>query len=224
MHKQGMHEIFSFLRDIALHNDREWFNAHRDRYEAAYGQFTLIATDMIERISRFEPGVIGLPVKSTLYRFYRDTRFSLDKSPYKRHFGTYINPMGKKSLHGGYYLHLQPGNSMVAVGSYGLPTPVLRAVRQSVVNEVERFHAILTEPELAALKPLLGENHLKTIPAGFPRDFAYPEYLRPREYDLSIMLKDDFFMTPDWPEQTAHLFHLMKPFIDFVNETVDDYI
>lgn len=221
---QDIKDILQFLTDIAAHNDREWFNAHRDRYDAVQAHFSDIAADMITRIGRFEPAVVGMPVKSTLYRIYRDTRFSLDKSPYKRHFGTYINPMGKKSIHGGYYLHLQPSGCFVAVGSYGLPSPVLRAVRQSIVAEADRFHSILTEPELADHTPILGESHLKTVPAGFPRDFAYPEYLRPREYDLSIMLEDSFFTKPDWPEQTARLFQLMKPFLDFVNETVDDYI
>lgn len=118
-----MKEIFSFLADVAANNNREWFAENRHRYADASGRFTAIAEDMISRIARFEPAVAGLPVKSTLYRFYRDTRFSPDKSPYKRHFGCYINPCGKKSAHGGYYLHLQPGSCMLCVGTYELPSP-----------------------------------------------------------------------------------------------------
>ena len=89
-----MKDILDFLKDIAAHNDREWFHAHRDRFDAAYARFTAVATDMIARIGRFDPAVAGLPVKTTLYRFYRDTRFSPDKSPYKRHFGCNSNPRG----------------------------------------------------------------------------------------------------------------------------------
>lgn len=219
-----MHDLFSFLNDIAANNTREWFTANRARYDAVSARFTAIAADMIARIAAFDPAVAGIPVKSTLYRFYRDTRFSPDKSPYKRHLGTYINPMGKKSLHGGYYLHLQPRHCMVAVGAYGLPADVLRAVRTSIIVAPETFHAILTNPPLAALRPRLGETHLKTVPKGFPRDFKYPEYLRPREYDLSIDLPDEFFFRDDWAAQAAEYFRLMKPFLDFVNDTVDDYI
>lgn len=219
-----MREIFDFLTDIAANNDREWFAAHRDRYDAAAARFAAIADDMIGRIARFDATVAGIPVKSTLYRFYRDTRFSPDKSPFKRHFGTYINPRGKKSLHGGYYLHLQPGNCMVAVGAYGLPSDVLRAVRQSIVAEPETFHALVTDPLLTAHGVRLGETYLKTVPKGFPRDFKYPEYLRPREYDLSVGLPDDFFFQAQWADRAADLFKAMKPFLDFVNDTVDDYI
>lgn len=219
-----MQQIFSFLRDIAAHNDREWFHAHRARYDAAAADFSALAGRMISRIARFEPEVAGLPIKDTLYRFYRDTRFSMDKSPYKSHFGTYINPRGKKSLHGGYYLHLEPGASMVAVGAYCLPSPILRAVRQSIVDFEATFDAIMKEPALVALRPRLGENYLKTLPAGFPRTFAHPEYLRPREYCLSIDLPDAFFEASDWEDRAADRFRLMKPFLDFVNDTVDDYI
>ncbi len=219
-----METIFSFLKDIAANNERDWFNAHRERYEEAQARFVRIAEDMIGRIAQFEPRVAGMPVKNTLYRFHRDTRFSTDKSPYKRHFGCYINPLGKKSLHGGYYLHLEPENCLLAVGAYCLPSQVLRAVRWSIVAESERFHAIMTEPQLAAFRPTLGETYLKTLPAGFPKDFAHPEYLRPREYDLWLKLPDAFFFKKDWQEKAADIFRLMHPYLNFINETVDDYI
>ena len=219
-----MQDIFDFLKAIAANNDRSWFATHRGDYENAHAKFSAIAADMIERIGRFDHTVCGLQVKDTLYRFYRDTRFSVDKSPFKRHFGTYINPKGKKSLHGGYYLHIEPGACMIAVGAYCLPSQVLKAVRWSIVGAADRFHAIMTEPQLAALKPKLGETYLKTVPAGFPRDFIYPEYLRPKEYDLSVNVPDSFFFEADYAERAADILCLMKPFLDFVNDTVDDYI
>lgn len=219
-----MKEIFSFLKDIAANNNRPWFAENKPRYEAANARFAAVAADMIKRIAHFDPEVAGLEVKSTLYRFYRDTRFSNDKSPFKRHLGTYINPRGKKSPHGGYYLHIEPGACMICVGTYELPSPILRAVRQSIVDYIDRFHALMTEPALTALAPQLGETYLKTLPAGFPRDFAYPQYLRPKQYDLSVFLPDSFFLQKGWEEEAAGIFRTMKPFLDFVNDTVDDYL
>ncbi len=219
-----MKDIFSFLSEIARNNDREWFNSHRSDYERAAAAFKSIAGDLIDRVAGFEPGVAGLVVKDCLYRFHRDTRFSLDKSPYKRHFGCYINPRGKKSLHGGYYLHIEPGNCLLAVGAYGLPAHVLKAVRWSIVYDLARFHSIVTAPQLVGLGAHLGENHLKTLPVGFPRDFSHPEYLRPREYDMWIGVEDAFFFQPDWMDRAEEIFRLMKPYLDFINETVDDYI
>lgn len=219
----GTEGILSFLADIARHNNREWFQAHRDRYEAARQAFAAIAEEMIARIGRFEPEVAGMPVESTLYRFYRDTRFSPDKSPYKRHFGTYINPRGKKSPHGGYYLHLEPGNCLLAGGAYCLEMPLLRAVRQSIVDRTGEFRAIVEDPVFRRLFPVIGESRLKTVPAGFPRDFAHPEYIRPKDYSVCHRVPDDFFRAPDWPCRAADVFRRMKPFLDFVNDTIDDY-
>ena len=89
---------------------------------------------LIHRIAVFDGSVAHLTVKDCTYRFYRDTRFSEDKSPYKRHFGAYINACGKKSWHSGYYFHLQPGECLLAGGSWCLPSPILKAVRQSIVD------------------------------------------------------------------------------------------
>ena len=216
--------ILQFLADVTVNNRREWFHEHHDRYEEAHEAFVRIAEQMIAAIGKFDPAIAEVPVKSTLYRFYRDTRFSLDKSPYKRHMGTYINSKGKKSPHGGYYLHFEPGNCMVGGGAYCLDSPILKAVRQSIVDQLEDFRDIVEAPAFKALFPVIGEDHLKTMPAGFPRDFAYPQYLRPKNYAVLHTLPDDFFFQEDWQERITEYFRTMKPFLDFVNNTIDDYI
>lgn len=219
-----MKRIFHFLTDIAAHNNREWFAENRNRYDEARELFARLTEDLIRETAKIDPEISAVQVKDTLYRFYRDTRFSTDKSPYKKHFGTYINSRGKNSIHGGYYFHIEPDACMISVGSYCLPSPVLRAVRQSILAMPETFHGIMTEKELDSLHPELGITRLKTCPTGFPRDFQYPEYLRPREYCLSVYVPDSFCLSPGLPQRVAHIFHLMKPFLDFVNATVDDYV
>lgn len=215
--------IFAFLRNIAAHNDREWFKAHRAEYDEARAIFEDMAQTLINRISTFDPEVANVEVNNTLYRFYRDTRFSPDKSPYKRHFGTYINTMGKKSIHGGYYFHIEPDNSMAACGSYWLPSDALYAVRNSIVVEIDRFRSIVENPEFKSLYPTIGIEHLKTLPKGFPRDFPYPEYIRPKDYALCTTLTENDILADDWADTVAYRFKVLKPFLDFINETVDDY-
>ena len=114
--------IISFLEAVSANNNREWFTAHKDEYEAIRKDFEEAVTMVIARLGTFDPTVAHLTVKDATYRFYRDTRFSPDKSPYKHHLGAYIAAHGKKSLHGGYYFHLEPGNCMIACGNYYLPT------------------------------------------------------------------------------------------------------
>lgn len=214
--------IFDFLKDIALHNDRVWFAENRARYDEARTLFEEMVQQVINRIAAFDEGIRHVQVKDCTYRFYRDTRFSEDKSPYKRHLGAYINARGKKSFHGGYYFHLEPGNCMLAGGSYCLPSPILRAVRQSIVDEPEEFRRIVEDKAFRELFPVIGESQVKTLPKGFPKDFPYPEYLRPKDYSVAHLVEDDFFRREDWLDRTEEMFRQMKPFLDFVNYTIDD--
>ncbi len=214
--------ILHFLRDVAAHNDREWFAGHKGRYEEARGYFEEMVQALIHRIAAFDGGVAHLAVRDCTYRFYRDTRFSEDKSPYKLHFGAYVNAGGKKSLHGGYYLHLQPGGCMLAGGAWCLPPPVLKAVRRSVADEVDEFRSIVEAADFKAAFPVIGESRLKTLPKGFPKDFPYPDYVRPKDYSVCHRVPDDFFRAGDWLERAAGIFELMKPFNDFVNYAIDE--
>ena len=214
--------ILQFLADITNNNNREWFNANRERYDRIRAEFEQIAEETIAAIGAFDPEIRGIAVKSTLYRFYRDTRFSLDKSPYKRHLGCYINPRGKKSPHGGYYLHFEAGRCLLGGGAYCLDSPILKAVRRGIMERIDEFRAIVEAPDFHELFPVIGEEHLKTIPAGFPRDFAYPQYLRPKNYAVLHELPADFFFHEKWMDEAAREFAVMKPFLDFVNEIIDD--
>ena len=108
--------IHGFLADIAANNNRPWFQAHKAEYERAKQEFEDGVRTLIDELATFDPEISHLTVKDCCYRFYRDVRFSSDKSPYKRHFGAYICAHGRKSLRGGYYLHIQPGHCLVAVG------------------------------------------------------------------------------------------------------------
>ena len=213
-----------FLADIAAHNDREWFAAHRERYDEARAAFESLVGELIPAVAQVEPAVAPLTVRDCTYRFYRDTRFSPDKSPYKRHFGAYLNPLGKKSPHGGYYLHFEPGHFLVAGGAYCLEPKVLRAVRESVVDRIDEFRAIVEAPAFRRRFPTLGSEWVKTVPKGFPRDFPWPDYIRCKDYSVSQSLPDAFFDRPDWMAQVVDAFACMKPFLDFVNDTVDDYL
>ena len=89
--------ILAFLRDVMRNNNREWFQAHRAAYDEARAEFEQGIAKAIGRIADFDQEIAHVSVKDATYRFYRDTRFSPDKSPYKNHFGAYINAHGKKA-------------------------------------------------------------------------------------------------------------------------------
>ena len=211
----------SFLRQLITHNNREWFKAHRDLYDAAWGEFTQLTARLIEAIAIFDPSVSYLTPKDCQFRIYRDIRFSADKTPYKGHFGTYINEKGKKSYYGGYYIQIEPRKVMVAGGVWWLPTKEMHALRHAIVDQAELFHGIIQDPELQNRKPTLGLNYYKRIPNGYPKDFPYPEYLLPKDYTISFDLPDDVLQRPDAVQIIADYCQAMKPFNDFITENIE---
>lgn len=227
-------KILAFLNDVAAHNNRPWFQEHRAEYDEARAEFEAGVAEALARISAFDPSVAHITVKDATYRFYRDTRFSPDKSPYKRHLGAYIAAHGKKALHGGYYIHVEPGHSLLAIGNYYLPTNILTACRNEMLaNEeewlrrvqAEEFQRYFGAPETAAWDDAqgFGLERLKTCPSGFPKDYPHLRYLRQKDYCCWHRVPDNFFARPDWLDEMERIFRAGKPMMDFVNAVIDDY-
>lgn len=215
--------IFRFLKDLTVNNNREWFNEHRDEYETARKEFENFLSLVIARISLFDEEVRGVQPKDCTYRIYRDTRFSSDKTPYKNHFGGYINAKGKKSHHSGYYVHIQPDGCLLAGGSLCLPPDILKALRQSIYDSIDEYRFIVEDPEFKKFFPVVGENALKTAPKGFPKDFEFIDYLKPKDFTCSCHVPDSLFLSGDILDTTEQAFRQFKRFADFTNYTIDDF-
>lgn len=226
--------ILGFLRDISANNNRPWFAQHKDEYLAAKEDFEAGIALAIPKIATLDPSVAHIKVKDAVYRFYRDTRFSPDKSPYKRHLGAYIAAHGKKALHGGYYIHLEPGACMLACGSYYLPTNILTACRNEIIANEQQWLQTVENPHFVRLfgtpgahdlteKQGFGIAALKTAPTGFPRDYRHMPYLRMKDYCCWKQVPDNFFDGDDWLDEMMTVFAVAKPMMDFVNAVIDDY-
>ena len=215
--------VYDFLGKLASNNNREWFNAHRDEYEKARLEFEKLVAAVIERISLFDETIHGVQVKDCTYRIYRDTRFSPDKTPYKTHMGAYINARGKKSDHCGYYVHVEPGNSLLAGGSYDPPSRLLRALRQAVYDNIDEYRSIVEDPEFKRYFPQIGYKFMKIVPKGFPKDFEYADYLKCKEYCCDHAVSEDFFTSPGAVDRIGDVFRQLKRFSDFINYTIDEF-
>lgn len=215
--------ILQYLKSLSANNNREWFLEHKDEYDAVRHDFESAAAMAIARLSTFDATVSHLAVKDVTYRFYRDIRFSPDKSPYKNHLGAYIAAHGKKSLHGGYYFHLEPGNCMVACGNYYLPTKILNAVRNTIISRIDEFRPLVEDADFKKYFDGFGNERLKTCPAGFPKDFPYMDYLRAKDYCCWHYVSDDFFEGDGWLDEFEKICRAAKPLMDFANDIIDDY-
>jgi len=215
--------IFQFLKELSVNNNREWFNEHKDDYLKAQFEFENLLTVIINQIALFDEDIKGVQAKDCTYRIYRDTRFSPDKTPYKIHFGGYINAKGKKSEHCGYYVHLQLGNCLLAGGSLCPPPNILKALRQSVYDNIDEYLSIVEDPAFKKHFPVIGENFLKTAPKGFPKDFKYIDYLKCKEFICSCQVPDEFFSDKNMLANVSDIFMQLKRFSDFTNYTIDEF-
>lgn len=214
--------IFQFLKDLSENNNREWFQEHRAEYEVVREEFEKLLAAAITRISMFDESIRSVQPKDCTYRIYRDTRFSADKTPYKTHLGGYINAKGKKSDHCGYYIHLEPGNCMLAGGSYCPPPNILKALRQSIYENIDEYVSIVEDPSFKQYFPVIGESFLKTAPKGFPKDFKQIDYLKCKDFTCAYKVDDSFFMDANWLDKMEEVFVQLKRFSDFTNFTIDD--
>ena len=226
--------ILTFLRELTANNNRPWFQAHKPEYEAVRAEWEQGVEQMLHRIASFDPTIAALQVKDCTYRFYRDTRFSADKSPYKTHFGAFINAHGKKALRGGYYIHLEPDGCLLAVGNYWLPTTILTACRNEIMaNEAEwleavenrQFQKYYAAPEDTTWESPqgFGMAKLKTCPSGFPRNYQHMKYLRLKDYCAWHRVDESFFESDKWLDEMEQMFRAGKPMMDFTNAVIDDY-
>jgi uncharacterized protein (TIGR02453 family) len=169
-------QTVTFLRALAAHNDRDWFAAHKPEYEAVVlAPARAFVLAMGERLKRLTPGIKFDPrANGSLFRIYRDTRFSADKSPYKTNLGIlFWEGNGSRMDCSSYYFHLEPPTLMLGGGVYVFSRPLLERYRRTVADPEYG-------PELAAIVKkikawpgyTMGGDHYKRVPAGYDADPA----------------------------------------------------
>lgn len=219
-------DIINFLKELNENNNREWFAENKSRYEKVKSKFEEISRLLISEISIFDNDIKNVDVKDCVFRIYRDIRFSTDKTPYKTHFGVYIaSAGGRKSQRGGYYLHLDPAGSFIAVGVWCPPPNILKALRQSVCDNIDELNEIRNEAGFNTyFKTFFEEDKLKNVPAGFPRDFPDAELLKLKHYMVEYKLDDKILNASDFVLQLAQIARAGYPLNKFLNYTVDEVI
>ena len=192
-----------FLRQVMANNNREWFQGHKKEYEAVRAEFECGVQQAIGRIMTFDSEIAHVQVKDCTYRFYRDTRFSLDKSPYKNHFGAYINAKGKKALRGGYYLHLEPDHCLLAIGNYWLPTNILTSCRNEIMGNTDEWLKCVENEEF--LKYFGSDEPMNATPHSDQRSENTNEptnidsWDQPQGFGLSKLKTCPSGFPKDWP-------------------------
>ncbi len=216
-----MKKVLNFLKKLEKNNDRDWFNANKDEYLAANEYFIGFVEKLIKGISKFDPEIIGVNAKKSIFRIYRDVRFSKDKSPYKTNFGASITPGGGKMSSAGYYIHVQPKGSMLAGGKY-MPQPKeLLAIRNAIVKKPNEYLKIGRAKKFKEYFGVIHGDKLKTAPKGFPKDHEMIEHLRLKSYiAYHEKIPQKIVTAPDYDKYALKVFRAMKPLNDFIREAI----
>jgi uncharacterized protein (TIGR02453 family) len=211
-------EALKFLRALNRHNDREWFKARKERYEVLL-RAPMIA--LIERLAdefkHFAPELVASP--KSLYRIYRDTRFSEDKTPLKTHIAASF-PHRALARHqgGGLYIEVAHGWVWAGGGLYA-PEPVqLQAVREHIATNLQRLRVIVESSGFRRAAGKLEGERLQRVPRGFPADHEAAEFLKYRQFIAGREFPASLATSPRFFRTILDVFRQIAPLVRFLNE------
>ena len=214
-------ELFTFLRELKENNNREWFEANKSRYESQVrGPLLNFISDFGVRLAEISPHFVADARKSggSLFRIYRDVRFSKDKSPFKTMAGIQFRHENGKDVHApGFYLHLEPDSCFVGVGIWHPDNKTLGKIRDAIVEEPEQWQALKREVETTYA---LGGDSLKRAPKGYDPEHPLIEDLRRKDFIASVALTEAQTCEPEFIDEFAGLCRAASPFNRFLTTAI----
>lgn len=222
---------FAFLRGLKRNNRRDWFEAHRAEYvREVLDPLRAIASELDVRFARLAPEYVG-DSKRSLFRIHRDVRFSADKSPYKTHAALWVyhrapgRGVGKEIDGGaGFYLHLEPGASIVAGGLWMPPRHLLAKVRDQLADDHRAFARIVTQPAFQRRFGGLTDDEpgvrLKRMPRGYAEDHPAAHWLRFNSFTVSAGYSDREMLSPRLLDRAMADYARMLPLCRWLNRAL----
>lgn len=216
-------ELFAFLRELKANNDRAWFEANKDRYERQVRQPLLVfIADFGLRLAEISRHYIAdaRPVGGSLFRVYRDVRFSPDKNPYKTAAGIQFRHESGKDVHApGFYLHLEPDNVFVAAGLWRPDKPTLAKIRDTIVANPGRWQQVSGDAAFRSVYRLGGET-LTRPPQGYDPDHPLITDLKRKEFIANINFSEADACDPAFIDRYAGTCRQAGPFMEFLTTAV----
>ncbi|KAG6008459.1 hypothetical protein E4U21_004481 [Claviceps maximensis] len=227
-----------FLKDLKANNKRAWLKSHDGEYRRALKDWQSFVETATQTVIHVDETVPELPFKDVFFRIYRDIRFSKIKTPYKPHFSAAWSRTGRKGPYACYYIHCEPGSSLIAGGLWQPQASSMAKLRRSIDRHPDRWRRVLNEasfkkvffpkiklsagPE-AAVQAFAGrnkENALKKRPMGYEVTHPDIELLKLRNYTISTKIDADFFTKDDVQERLAELIRGLYGFVTFLNSVI----
>ena len=211
-----------FLRRLKRNNNRPWFEKHKEEYETSVKlpMQSLIAS-LQPYFDSFGPEFEVNP-KRSLFRIYRDVRFSKDKTPYKTHVAAHFVLRGKpKGLEGsGYYLHIEPGEVFIGGGIYMPDNDQLKKIRSAIALKYKEFTGIVKAKAFVKRFGTLEGGKLQRVPQGFAPDHPMAEWLKLKQFFVGVEWREDKCLKAAFVKDVARVFEEATPLVDFLNNAM----
>lgn len=219
-------KTLQFLTKLKKNNSREWFNEHRNDYDAAKENFIELVNQILEQVNNFDQDLSLLTYKECIFRINRDVRFSKNKDPYKNNMAAYFVKGGKKSWLAGYYFHCEPGGkSFIGGGLYGGEPDQIKKVRQEIDYNWEDFKGILDNKVFKkTFGDLSREEGMSLIrePKGYDKDNPAIDYIKLKNFIVSVPISDEELIDKKLIKKIITCFATMQPMLQFLNRAIED--
>ena len=206
---------FRFLRELAAHNKRPWFEANKQRYlEDVRDPLLRFVSAMGPKLAKQSRSIVAdpRPLGGSLFRIHRDVRFSKDKSPYKTHAAlSFRHADGKEKPAPGFYLHLGPGEVFAGAGLWHAPSEAVKQVRDAIVRDPEAWTKVLRTCSIDA-----SEDTLKRPPRGYDPEHRFVEDLKHQSFTTGVRFTQAEACADDFPERFAGACRKATPLMQFL--------
>ncbi len=217
-------DTLKFLNELKKNNNREWFNDNKPRYITSIvepmGEFIIAMQAPLKKIS---PHFIANPKPhgGSMFRIYRDARFSKNKDPYKTNVGCHFRHEAGKDAHApGFYLHIEPGNVFFGGGVWMPPNPVLGKIRTIMVAFPKSWQLVLDDKGIKKLGGIQGDG-LKRIPRGYAQEHPFAEDLKRKSFFLLQNSTNKIVHTPDFIKEVNKVFKATSPMMKFLTKSLE---
>jgi len=214
-------EALTFLRNLARHNDREWFHPRKAQFEAELRQPMLaVIRKITDAMMDFAPAFVR-PAEKSIFRIYRDTRFSNNKLPYKTHVAAWWSHQGLEKTSGaGYYFHVSAKEVIVAAGAWMPEKEQLAQIRHWLLDHHAEFRKLLQNKKVRSTFEGFEGNALTRPPKGFPPDHPALDLIKCRQWGLSTTLPTSVALKPTFAADLIRYFRLDAPVVDALNSPI----
>lgn len=211
-------DSIQFLKSLSKNNNREWFQEHKELYLSAHDNIITFADALLVEMKKHD-NIETVSGKKSLFRIYKDVRFSKDKTPYNTHWSGAFKRATKK-LRGGYYFHIKPGDSFIAGGFWGPEPHDMKRIREDIDANYKDWNKLLKNKTIVETFGGLTGEQVTSAPRGYTKDHPAINLLRYKQFFLKHDFTDAEVLAPNFVKNVNDTYKKMRPFLDYMSEVL----